>query len=314
MVWHCPASRAYQPAFRKDAKMIKKGGTYVVMGLLNTDSIAYAAGKMIESFGGQVIYTVQNERLKKIFFDRGCTDLSQEEKDAMDIRYCDVTVENEVRNLFKDIGEINGVVHSIGFANPKTCLGDKVYTNHFDDIKQGFHISCASLATVAEFAQEHMSKGGSIVTLSFASQLAFPYYNWMGVNKAALEALVRALAREYGREHVRVNAISAGPLATKAAKSIPHFAHLARTWKKISPLPWDVIRDKQEVANAVVFLLGEYSKKITGQTIYVDGGASSVGGELLPHERPIKTMPAKRKAEAKARLARMRALQKNKSG
>jgi len=289
--------------------MIKKGGTYVVMGLLNTDSIAYATGKMIEELGGNVIYTVQNERLKKIFFDRGCTDLSPEEKDAMHIEYCDVTVENEVRNLFEKLDEINGVVHSIAFANPKTCLGNQMYTNAYTDITQAFHISCVSLSTVSQFAQEHMSKGGSIVALSFASQIAFPYYNWMGVNKAALEALVRALAREYGREHVRVNAVSAGPLTTKAAKSIPHFAHLARTWKKISPLPWDTIRDKQEVANAVLFLLGEYSKKITGQTLYVDGGASVIGGELLKHEKPIKGMPAKRKKAAKERLERMRELQ-----
>lgn len=290
--------------------MIKKGGTYVVMGLLNTDSIAYATGKMIEDLGGNVIYTVQNERMKKVFFDRGCTNLPQEIKDEMDIRYCDVTVENEVRNLFASIGTIDGVVHSIGFANPKTCLGEKIYTNAYEDIKQGFHISCASLATVAEFAQEHMPRGGSVVTLSFASQLAFPFYNWMGVNKAALEALVRALAREYGREHVRVNAISAGPLATKAAKSIPHFAHLARTWKKVSPLPWDTIKDKKEVANSVVFMLGKYSKKITGQTIYVDGGASAVGGELLKHEKPFKAMPAKKKRAAQERLERMRDLQR----
>lgn len=288
--------------------MIKQGGTYVVMGLLNTDSIAYATGKMIEASGGKVVYTVQNERLKKIFFDRGCTDISQEEKDMMDIRYCEVTLENEVRTLFRDLGKVDGVVHSIAFANPKTCLGSHIYTDAFEDIKQGFQISCASLATVSQFAQEHMPKGGSIVTLSFASQVAFPFYNWMGVNKAALEALVRALAREYGREHVRVNAVSAGPLTTKAAKSIPHFAHLARIWKKMSPLPWDPIKDKQAVACAVLFLLGEGSKKITGQTLYVDGGASIVGGELLPHERPIKTMPAKRKESARERLTRMRNL------
>ena len=147
--------------------MIKKGGTYVVMGLLNTDSIAYATGKMIEDLGGKVIYTVQNERLKKIFFDRGCTDLPQEVKDEMDIRYCDVTIENEVRNLFNGIGQIEGVVHSIAFANPKTCLGDTMYTPAYEDIKQGFHISCASLATVSHFALERMEKGGSIVTLSF---------------------------------------------------------------------------------------------------------------------------------------------------
>ncbi len=292
--------------------MIKKGGTYVVMGLLNTDSIAYATGKMIEDLGGNVVYTVQNERMKRVFFDRGCPDLPQEIKDDMVIKYCDVTIEDEVREVFDDIGDIDGLVHSVAFANPKTCLGNQMYTSSYDDIKQGFHISCVSLATVSQFAQEHMPNGGSIVTISFASQLAFPYYNWMGVNKAALEALVRALAREFGREHVRVNAVSAGPLATKAAKSIPHFAHLAQTWKKISPLPWDAVNDKGEVAKSVIFLLGEYSKKITGQTLYVDGGASAVGGELLKHEKPLKTMPAKKK-EARERLKRMQERQqKNK--
>lgn len=272
--------------------MIEKGSTYVVMGLLNTDSIAYAAGQLIEEMGGNVIYTVQSERMKRIFFDRS-KDLTKEQMSAMRFEYCDVTVENEVRNLFEKTGPIDGLLHSIGFANPKTCLGDNMYTPAYEDIKQGFHISCASLATVSHFALQKMNKGGSIVTLSFESQVSFPYYNWMGVNKAALEALVRALAREYGREHVRVNAISAGPLATKAAKSIPHFAHLARTWKKISPLPWDVVNDKKEVANSVVFLLGKYSKKITGQTIYVDGGATNVGGVLLPHEKPLMRTPAK---------------------
>ena len=279
--------------------MIEKGSTYVIMGLLNTDSIAYAVGQMIQEMGGNVIYTVQSERMKRIFFDRS-PDLSAEEKASMRFEYCDVTVENEVRNLFEKTGPINGVLHSIGFANPKTCLGDHIYTPAYEDIKQAFHISCASLATVSHFALERMDKGGSIVTLSFESQMAFPYYNWMGVNKAALEALVRALAREYGREHVRVNAISAGPLATKAAKSIPHFAHLAKTWKKISPLPWDVIGDKKEVASSVVFMLGKYSKKITGQTIYVDGGAHSVGGALLPHEKPLLRTPAKVAAKKKA--------------
>jgi meromycolic acid enoyl-[acyl-carrier-protein] reductase len=278
--------------------MIKKGGKYVVMGLLNTDSIAYSAGAAIEQMGGEVIYTVQNERIKRIFFDRS-KDLNEEQKAAMDIRYCDVTVENEVRNLFKGIDQIDGLLHSIAFANPKTCLGDNLYTNAFPDITQAFQISCVSFSTVSHFAQEHMPEGGSLVTLSFSSEVAYPYYNWMGINKAALEALVRALAREYGREHVRVNAVSAGPLTTKAAKSIPHFTHLARTWKKISPLPWDPIKDKQEVANAVLFLLGEYSKKITGQTIYVDGGASAIGGELLKHEKPIKSMPAKKKVAAR---------------
>ncbi|AKJ63868.1 enoyl-ACP reductase FabI [Kiritimatiella glycovorans] len=273
--------------------MIRKGGRYVVMGLLNADSIAYAAGRAIEQFGGEVIYTVQNERMRKIFFDRGSSGLSQRDKDAMRIEYCDVTVENEIRNLFDKTGPIDGVLHSIAFANPKTCLGDHFYTNSWEDLKQAFHISCVSLAPVTHFAQERMTRGGSVVALTFESQVAFPYYNWMGVNKAALEAAVRALAREYGKEHVRVNAVSAGPLTTKAAKSIPHFAHLSRTWKKMSPLPWDPVKDKENVAQSVVFLLGEYSKKITGQTIHVDGGVSAMGGQLLPSERPKVSKPAK---------------------
>ncbi|HBA86197.1 MAG TPA: enoyl-[acyl-carrier-protein] reductase FabI [Verrucomicrobia bacterium] len=264
--------------------MIQKDSTYVVMGLLDSDSIAYAAGKSIQQAGGKVIFTVQNERMKRIFFDRS-DKLSPEEKSALNIEFCEVTSEREVRELFGRLGPIAGVVHSIAYANPKTCLGEEIYTDAIEDIKLAYHISCVSLATIAHYAQPNMKDGGSIVALSFESQKAFPYYNWMGVNKAALEALVRGLARRYGRDLVRINAVSAGPLSTKAAKSIPHFAHLARIWKKVSPIPWDVVNDKIEVAHAVLFLLGIYSKKITGQVLYVDGGASVMGGDLLPYER-----------------------------
>lgn len=264
--------------------MIEKGKTYVIMGLLDSDSIAYFIGKTVEAMGGKAVFTVQSERMRKIFFDRN-KKLSQEEKDKLNIRYCDITVEEEVKNLFAELGPIAGVTHSIAYANPKTCLGPEFHTNAIDDLKSGFHISAASLATVAQYAQPQMIDGGGIVTLSFASQLAFAYYNWMGVNKAALEATVRALARRHGRDLVRVNAVSAGPVATKAAGAIPGFDELAKTWNRCSPLPWDFEKDKQEVANAAVFLMGPYAKKISGQVLYVDGGASIIGGELLSHER-----------------------------
>ncbi len=264
--------------------MIDQGKTYVVMGLLDNDSLAYAIGRAIQKHGGKVIFTVQNERMKSIFFDRS-KKLTQEEKDSVDIRFCDVTVEEEVRVFFESLGDIAGVVHSIAFANPKTCLGEEFHTSAIDDLKMGFHISCLSLATVVRHAYPHMKHGGSVVALTFESKLAFPYYNWMGVNKAALEATVRALARRHGRELIRVNAVSSGPVMTKAARSIPHFAFIARTWRKSSPLPWDVYAEKEEVANAVAFLIGPLSKMITGQVIHVDGGASITGGELLPHER-----------------------------
>jgi len=266
--------------------MVEEGKTYLVMGLLDHDSIAYAIGKTIQDLGGKVIFTCQNERMKKLFIDSKRSRLTEEEKAALEIRYCDITIEEEVEALFADIGPIGGLVHSIAYANPQTCLGEEFHTDAVEDIKLAHHISCVSLATVARFAQSAMDDGGSIVAMTFDSFHVFPFYNWMGVQKAALEALVRALARRHGRDSIRVNAISAGPLSTMAATKIPGFTEMSDVWNHSSPLPWDPVVDKQGVAEAVVFLLGQYSRKITGQVLKVDGGASVVGGSLLEYERP----------------------------
>ena len=267
--------------------MVEKDRNYVVMGLLDPDSIAYYIGKTIESFGGKVIFTVQSERMKRLFLDRS-KKLDSAERDRLDIRFCDVTNEDEVEALFSELDDVAGLVHSIAYVNPKTGLGEDFHTEAIDDLKQGFHVSCISLATVTRFAHKSMKGGGSIVAMTFDTKHVFPYYNWMGVNKAALEAVVRGLARRHGRDLIRVNAVSAGPLATKAATNIPGFKELGDTWEDTSLMPWDVSADKQEVANAVSFLLGVYSKKITAQVLYVDGGASATGGEILPFERQTK--------------------------
>jgi len=128
--------------------------------------------------------------------------------------------------------------------------------------------------------------GGSIVALTFDTRHVYPFYNWMGVHKAALEALVRSLARRHGRDRVRVNAVSAGPLLTKASGRIPGFGSLTEAWNQTSPIPWDAERDRDCVADAVLFLLGPHARKITGQILTVDGGASIMGGQLMPFERP----------------------------
>lgn len=264
--------------------MVVKGATYVVMGLLDSDSIAYAIGKEIEANGGKVIFTLQSERMKKIFFDRS-KKMSDEEKAALDIRYCDVTIDAEVKALYEGMGPLGGVVHSIAYANPKTALGPEFHTDAIDDLKMGFHISAISLATVARYAVPKIIPGGGIVTLSFAAEVAFAYYNWMHVNKAALESVVRCLARRHGRDLVHVNAVSAGPLATKAATSIPGFGELGSSWERMSPIPWDPSEAKADVAKAAVFMVGPGAARITGQVLYVDGGASIIGGELLPFEK-----------------------------
>ena len=265
--------------------MVEQGKTYLVMGLLDHDSIAYAIGKTIQSLGGNVVYTVHNERMKKLFLDGRRSKLSDEERDNLNIRFCDITIEDEVKTLFADIGPLGGVVHSIAFANPKTCLGEEFHTSEIDDIMLSHHISCISLATVTRYAQPNMADGGSVVAMTFDATHTFPFYNWMGVQKAALEGLVRALARRHGRDLVRVNAVSAGPLSTMAATKIPGFSQMAEVWNTSSPLPWNPNEDRQAVADAVTYLLGPYSKKITGQVLKVDGGASIVSGPLMPYEK-----------------------------
>ena len=265
--------------------MIEPKKTYVVMGLLDTESIAFAIGETIRRLGGRVIYTMLNARVKRLFFERSEVppEVSQDE---LDIRFCDVTKDEDVSALFDSIpGNIAGVAHSIAFVNPKTGLGDEFHTDAYDDLKTGFHISAVSLATVARYARPKMPDGGAVVALTFDTSHTYPHYNWMGVNKAALEATVRALARRHGRDLIRVNAVSAGPLHTKAASKIPGFGFLSTCWQARSPLPWDNRRDKQAVADAAAFLLGPGAAKITGQILTVDGGASIMGGDLLPHEQ-----------------------------
>ena len=266
--------------------MIEKGKTYVVMGLLDPGSIAWYVGETIRKFGGRVVYTMQSEMLKAVCLDES-PKLTAEERNALEIKFCDVTEDAQVEAVFRDLGPVAGVVHSIAYANPRLLLGKNPHTSAYKEIMKAHHISTVSLATAVRYAQPVMTEGGSVVTLSFDPLHAFAYYNWMSVNKAGLEALVRVLARSHGKDRIRVNAVSAGPLQTMAASKIPGFIENANTWNKSAPIGWDLEAGRQDVANAVAFLLGPYSARITGQVVFVDGGASAVRGDLFDWERPV---------------------------
>ncbi|MBT3191697.1 MAG: SDR family oxidoreductase, partial [Verrucomicrobia bacterium] len=164
--------------------MIETDKTYLVMGLLDPDSLAYSIGTTIQSMGGNVIYTVQNEVFKRRFLDRAGA-LTDAERDRIDFRFCDITDDAQVKALFEDVGPLAGIVHSIAFANPRTCLGEEFHTEAVDDVLLSHHISCVSLATVLRHAQSNLTGGGSVVSLSFDTKHVYPFYNWMGVQKAA---------------------------------------------------------------------------------------------------------------------------------
>ncbi len=253
-----------------------RGKRILVMGLLDTRSTAWAIGQLATEHGAEVTYTVQSERFRNSLLRRS---FKQDglNVDDYQIRPCDVTKVDEVRELFFDSDglvsqRLHGLVHSIGYANPKTCLGGSIFGAPSDDILYALNVSALSLITVLEFARQAMEPGGSVVTLTFDSQHAWPEYNWMGVCKSALEACVRMAARELGPQQIRVNALSAGPMQTIAASAIPGFAEIDSVWPERAPLSWDSAIDRSAVAGAALWLLSDLASKTTGHTLPVDGG------------------------------------------
>ena len=257
--------------------MLLTGKRILVLGLMDTRGFAWKIGQAVTAQGGEVTYTCQRERIVRGFFRREGVALPE-----TPLLELDVTDEANVETVMRQFGApLHGLVFSIAFASPETCLGGRMDRAPVADVLRALHVSAVSLATVCRYAVPLMTEGGSVVALSFDSQHSWPGYNWMGVAKAALEALVRGLQRDYGPMGVRVNTLSAGPQDTLASSHIPGFSEIAGIFPPRAPLGWDLKESAADAAGAAVFLLSDLAAGIGGAVLTVDGGAHAMGAPLV---------------------------------
>lgn len=251
-----------------------KDKTFLIMGVANKWSIAWAVAKAYAAAGAKLIFTYQDERFKgKV------ARLIQTKMPGSLILPCNVARDDEIDRLATDIGQngdrLHGLVHSIAYARKEELAGRYTDTSR-EGFKIAHDISAYSLTALARRVSPLMTAGGSIITMTFqGSSRVIPNYNVMGVAKASLEASVRYLAHDLGPLGIRVNAISAGPVRTISAKGIADFDLLLRRSLEKTPLRRMVEAD--EVAGAALFLAGDLSTAITGTVLYADCGYHIMG-------------------------------------
>jgi enoyl-[acyl-carrier protein] reductase I len=247
--------------------------TAVVFGLANKRSIAWAITQKLHEAGWRLAITYQSERL-----EQECKDLIADLPGAAGFM-CDVTSDEQIARLFSEFqaryGVLHGLVHSVAFAPADAMKGEFLNTTR-EAFRIAHDVSVYSLVAVARGAAPLMTGGGGIVTLTyFGAEKVVPNYNVMGVAKAALEATVRYLAYDLGPKAVRVNAISAGPIKSLAARGVANFGDMLKSHAERSPLKRNV--DPAEVGGAAAFLLSDAGSGITGETLYVDCGYNIMG-------------------------------------
>jgi enoyl-[acyl-carrier protein] reductase I len=251
---------------------ILEGKRILITGLLMESSIAFQVAKLAQEQGAEIILTAfprptLTERIaKKLPKPTKVIELDVTNPDHL------AGLADQVRD---ELGGLDGVVHSIGFA-PQDALGGNFLNTPWESVATAVHVSAFSLKSLAMACLPLMEEGGSIVGLTFDATIAWPQYDWMGPAKAALEATSRYLARDLGKQNVRCNLVSAGPIKSMAAKSIPGFDQLADTWNVRSPLSWDVT-DPEPAGRGVVALLSDWFPKTSGEIVHVDGGLHAIG-------------------------------------
>jgi enoyl-[acyl-carrier protein] reductase I len=250
-----------------------EGRVAVVFGVANKRSIAWSIAQGLHAAGARLAITYQNERLE------------QEAKDLIlslpgaEAFMCDVSRDEEIERLFAELhkryGKLHALVHSVAFAPAEELKADFVNTTR-EGFRVAHDVSVYSLIAVARAAAPLMQDGGSIITMTYyGAEKVVPHYNVMGVAKAALECTVRYLAHDLGRKNIRVNAISAGPIKTLAARGISGLSDMLKSHAERAPLQRNV--DVNEVGSTGVFLASDASSGITGEIIYVDCGYNIMG-------------------------------------
>jgi meromycolic acid enoyl-[acyl-carrier-protein] reductase len=250
------------------------GKRLLITGVLTRKSIAFAVAREAQLGGAEVALTGFGRTRRMT--ERAASRLPE----PTDVLELDVNSEGDLARLAGDLegrwGGLDGVLHAIAFA-PQDAIGGRFLETPPESALEAFRTSAYSYQALARHVAPLMGKGGSVVGLDFDASVAWPAYDWMGVSKAALEAVNRYLARELGPRGIRSNLISAGPIASPAAGGIPGFDDLSGTWPDAAPLGWDC-DDATPVARAVCFLLSDWSEAISGELIHVDGGAHAVAG------------------------------------
>jgi enoyl-[acyl-carrier protein] reductase I len=252
---------------------ILEGKRLLVTGVLTDASIAFHVARVAQQEGAQIVLTGFG-RLSLV--ER----IAKRLPEPPPVLELDVTNQENLDSLADRIREhlpaIDGVLHSIANA-PQGALGGNFLNTTWDEVASAIHVSTYSLKSLAMAVLPLMPDGGSIVGLDFDATIAWPGYDWMGVAKAGLESTARYLARYLGDKKIRVNLVSAGPLKTMAAKSIPGFEKFEDVWSERAPLGWDVT-NPEAAARACAALLSDWFPATTGEIVHVDGGVHAVQG------------------------------------
>lgn len=252
---------------------LMKGKNILVMGVANERSIAWGIARALLAAGARLAFTYQGERI-----ERRIKELVKDLPDALTMP-CDVTRDEDIDRVFqtleKEFGTLHGVVHSLAYAKKEDLAGQFIDTSR-DGYALAQDISAYSLVAVAQRAKKLMTEGGSIMTMTYlGGERVVPGYNMMGVAKASLDACMKYLAHDLGPLNIRVNAISAGPIMTLAARGVRDFTSMLHMVEEKAPLRRGVTTE--EVGNTALFLLSDLSSGITGEVIHVDAGYNILG-------------------------------------